>query len=250
MQLVKFSYKKKKFWGILRGQAITIIDGLPWPKIKPSKIIVPLNRVKVLAPYEGGKIILAGLNYKEHARELSMPIPESPVIFMKPSTSVIGPNQKIIYPSLSKNVHYEAELAFMVGKEAKNIDIKDAKKHIIGYTCLNDVTARDLQKIDGQWTRAKSFDTFCPIGPCIDTTFDWRHKRVRTLVNGKIHQDGGTDDFIFPPERLIAFISNIMTLNPGDIISTGTPSGVGPLLKGDRVEIHIDGIGYLPNVIY
>ena len=166
-----------------------------------------------------------------------------------PDVAVIGPDEKVIAPRMSQNLHYEAELAFIVGRKAKDIKPAQAKKYIFGFTCLNDVTARDLQAKDGQWTRAKSFDTFCPVGPFIETNYDWRHKAVKLYLNGATKQSSTTDNFIFSPFHLLGFISSVMTLYPGDLISTGTPSGVGPMLPGDCVEVVIEGLGALSNKV-
>jgi 2-keto-4-pentenoate hydratase/2-oxohepta-3-ene-1,7-dioic acid hydratase in catechol pathway len=197
------------------------------------------------------KIVAVGLNYKSHALELNMAIPANPIIFLKPSTSIISNEEKIIIPPISKQVDYEAELALVIKKECRNIEEKDSLKYVEGFTCLNDVTARDLQKIDGQWTRAKSFDTFCPIGPRSVKIgeIDPNNARVQLFLNGELKQDASTADFIFKVEYLISFISKIMTLNPGDIITTGTPSGVGQMKSGDDVEVKIEGIGTLKNYV-
>ena len=178
-----------------------------------------------------------------------MPIPKNPIIFLKPPTTLIGNLDKIIYPKQSKRIDYEAELALVIKKTCRNIKPQEAKKYILGYTCLNDVTARDLQKIDGQWTRAKSFDSFCPIGPWIETDLDPSKLQIRCWLNNKLKQDSSTAQLIFPVEKLVSFISSIMTLYPGDVISTGTPSGVGPMQPGDRVEVEIEGIGKLTNQV-
>ena len=206
-------------------------------------------RLKLSLKNKKRKIILVGLNYRDHARELKMPIPKNPIIFLKPPTTLIGNLDKIIYPKQSKRIDYEAELALVIKKTCRNIKSQDAKKYILGYTCLNDVTARDLQKIDGQWTRAKSFDSFCPIGPWIETDLDPSKLQIRCWLNNKLKQDSSTAQLIFPVEKLVSFISSIMTLYPGDVISTGTPSGVGPMQPGDRVEVEIEGIGKLTNQV-
>ncbi len=206
-------------------------------------------RLKLSLKNKKRKIILVGLNYRDHARELKMPIPKNPIIFLKPPTTLIGNLDKIIYPKQSKRIDYEAELALVIKKTCRNIKPQEAKKYILGYTCLNDVTARDLQKIDGQWTRAKSFDSFCPIGPWIETDLDPSKLQIRCWLNNKLKQDSSTAQLIFPVEKLVSFISSIMTLYPGDVISTGTPSGVGPMQPGDRVEVEIEGIGKLTNQV-
>ena len=193
------------------------------------------------------KIILVGLNYRDHARELGMPIPREPVIFLKPPTALIGHRQNIVYPDGVLRLDYEAELALVIKKEGRNIPERKVSSFIMGYTCLNDVTARDLQKIDGQWTRSKSFDTFCPVGPRLVTKCDWHALRIASYLNGEKKQDSTTANFIFSVPEIVSFISRVMTLSPGDIISTGTPSGVGPMQSGDTVSVEIEQIGRLTN---
>lgn len=208
-----------------------------------------LRDVKVIEPVEASKIVCVGLNYVEHGEELKMELPNEPKLFLKPSTTILAHEEKIDYPSMTKQVDYEGELAIVIGKKCKDIEINDAKNYIFGYTILNDVTARDLQSIDGQWTRAKSFDTFCPIGPIINTKINPKNQKIKTEVNSIIKQDSNTKNMIFDVYELLSFISKIMTLNSGDIIATGTPKGVGPLNLGDIVEITIEDIGTLRNYI-
>ncbi|NLW36937.1 fumarylacetoacetate hydrolase family protein [Syntrophorhabdus aromaticivorans] len=193
------------------------------------------------------KIVAIGLNYHDHAKELNMQIPDYPLIFLKPPTAVIENGELIIYPSQTRELHYEGELGIVIKERAHNIGIKDARHCIAGYTCANDVTARDLQRMDGQWTRAKSFDTFCPLGPTIVSDVDPMNMEITTRVNGAVKQHSNTKNMIFNVFELVAFISSIMTLLPGDVISTGTPPGVGPLHVGDEVEVEIQGIGTLKN---
>ncbi|MFH2027782.1 MAG: fumarylacetoacetate hydrolase family protein [Nanoarchaeota archaeon] len=195
------------------------------------------------------KIVCVGLNYHCHAKELDMATPRHPIIFLKPLTALIGPNDNILYPKMSKRVDYEAELAVIIKKKAKNIKESQAKRYIEGYTCLNDITARDLQKLDGQWTRAKSFDTFCAVGPVITKDINPNNVKIQSLLNGKVKQDSNTSEFIFKVEQIVSFISQVMTLNPGDIIATGTPKGIGPMKKGDTIEVKIKGIGTLTNFL-
>ena len=194
------------------------------------------------------KIICVGLNYKDHAKELKMELPSHPIIFLKPPTAVIGDGEDIIYPDwMTKNLHYEAELGIVIKKQACRISEKDAPQYIDGYCCANDVTARDLQNIDGQWTRAKSFDTFCPLGPKIVKDIDPNKLDIKLLLNGQVKQHSNTEQMIFKPAYLVSFISQIMTLLPGDVIITGTPPGVGPMQKGDEVVVEIEGLGKLTN---
>jgi len=195
------------------------------------------------------KVVLVGLNYKDHARELQMPLPDEPILFLKPPTALIGPEDYIVYPAQTKRVDYEAELAVVMKAECKNVEPGEVMDFIEGYTCLNDVTARDLQRKDVQWTRAKSFDTFCPVGPRIVTDIDPNNVKIQSYLNGELRQDSNTSNFIFNVEELVSFTSKVMTLQPGDIIATGTPSGIGAMQRGDTVEIKIEGIGTLRNYV-
>jgi 2-keto-4-pentenoate hydratase/2-oxohepta-3-ene-1,7-dioic acid hydratase in catechol pathway len=195
------------------------------------------------------KIIAIGLNYSDHAKELKMDIPDFPLIFMKPSTTVIGSGDAIILPPQTKELNYEGELAVVIKEKVKNVSQNEARYYIAGYTCANDVTARDLQRIDGQWTRAKSFDTFCPLGPMIVSDIDPKRLAIVTRVNGEVRQNSNTINMIFDVFELVSFISEIMTLLPGDVIITGTPPGVGAIRVGDVVEVEIGGIGVLKNTV-
>jgi 2-keto-4-pentenoate hydratase/2-oxohepta-3-ene-1,7-dioic acid hydratase in catechol pathway len=195
------------------------------------------------------KIIAVGLNYLDHAKELKMEIPDHPLIFMKPPTSVIGNGDAIILPPQTKELSYEGELAVLIKEKVKNVSKDEARRFIAGYTCANDVTARDLQRIDGQWTRAKSFDTFCPIGPRIVSDIDPKNLSIITKVNGIVKQNSNTVNMIFDVFELVSFISEIMTLLPGDVIITGTPPGVGAIEVGDVVDVEIEGIGVLKNIV-
>jgi len=195
------------------------------------------------------KIVLVGLNYKEHAKELNMPLPPEPIIFMKPVTALIGPGECIVYPPQATRVDYEAELAIVIKDACKDIEPEGVMAHIEGFTCLNDVTARDIQKRDVQWTRAKSFDSFCPVGPEIVKDIDPNNLTIRSFLNGELRQDSNTAEFIFTVEELVSFISQVMTLMPGDIIATGTPGGIGAMHRGDTIEVTIEGIGTLRNYV-
>jgi len=203
-----------------------------------------MSRLELQKP---GKVIAVGLNYRSHAAELGMAVPLEPILFMKPPSSVIGPGDSIVIPSMSGRVDYEAELALVIGRTARNISLDDAPGHVAGYTCANDVTARDLQEKDGQWTRAKSFDTFCPLGPWIESEPPDLDALVELVLNGETRQSAPVSDMIFHPLELVAFISRVMTLDAGDVILTGTPPGVGRLKAGDEVVVRIDGIGELVN---
>ncbi|MFA4844762.1 MAG: fumarylacetoacetate hydrolase family protein [Candidatus Margulisiibacteriota bacterium] len=195
------------------------------------------------------KIICVGLNYKDHAEELKMDLPKEPVIFLKPPTAVIYNNDKIVYPEMTGELHYEGELGVVIKDRVKNISESDASQHILGFCCANDVTARDLQKLDGQWTRAKSFDTFCPLGPEVVAGLDPDNLAIKVYLNGQLKQSSNTANMIFKVNYLVAFISRIMTLEPGDVILTGTPPGVGPMRVGDEVKVEIAGIGSLSNMV-
>lgn len=249
MKLARFEYKDKIHWGVVEQDSVKVLKQEPFDKIIVSEVTVALNKVRILAPAVPAKIILCGLNYKDHAKELSMPIPDEPVIFLKPCTALISSGENIKYPPCVRRLDYEGELAFVIGKIAQSVRKTEALDHVLGYTCLNDVTARDLQKKDVQWTRAKSFDTFCPLGPWLETDIDPSNLKIRTRLNGRIVQDSTTSNLIFPVQYLVSFISNIMTLYPGDIISTGTPFGVGPMQAKDTVEVEIEGIGRLVNQV-
>jgi 2-keto-4-pentenoate hydratase/2-oxohepta-3-ene-1,7-dioic acid hydratase in catechol pathway len=210
-----------------------------------------LSDLEILPPSHPSKIVCVGLNYHDHATELGMSVPEEPIIFIKPPSAVIGQHGKILYPKMSKRVDYEAELAIIIGKKCKNITYDRAFDVIAGFTCFNDVTARDLQQKDGQWTRAKSFDTFAPVGPFLVHVADFNPEdaSISTRVNGEVMQDSNISNLIFDVPYLIEFISGIMTLEVGDIIATGTPAGVGELHPGDTVEVEIEGIGTLSNEV-
>ncbi|MCX5808017.1 MAG: fumarylacetoacetate hydrolase family protein [Proteobacteria bacterium] len=195
------------------------------------------------------KIIAIGLNYRDHAKEMHYEIPEYPIIFLKPPTAVIQNGDYIVYPPMTKELHYEGELAVIIKSKTRNITKEDAPRHIAGYTCANDVTARDLQRLDSQWTRSKSFDTFCPLGPKVVPNIDPTHLAISTRVNGTVKQQSNTNNMVFDVYELVSYISRIMTLLPGDVIITGTPPGVGPIEAGDVVEVEIEGIGILRNMV-
>lgn len=209
----------------------------------------PLKELKILAPCQPTKIVALGLNYRSHAEELKMKLPDDPLLFLKPSTAVIGPDENIIYPPMSRRVDYEAELGVVIGRETKGISEDKADEYILGYTCFNDVTARDLQGKDKQFTRSKGFDTFAPMGPWIETELNPADLKVESYLNGQPKQSGNTADLIFSVFQLVSFISNVMTLLPGDVIATGTPAGIGPMRIGDTIEIVVEGIGSLKNKV-
>ena len=221
----------------------------PWSGVRGQSHA--LAGVQLLNPCAPTKIVCVGRNYRDHAKELGNDVPAEPLIFLKPPSSLLAPGGSIVYPELSQNVNYEGELGVIIGKRARNVSKADALDYVFGYTCVNDVTARDLQRKDGQWTRGKGFDTFCPAGPYIvskeDVTFD--DLRVRTLLDGEVKQDGSVQDMIFPVDAIIAFVTQFMTLEPGDLIATGTPAGVGPMQPGSTVSVEIAGVGTLENRI-
>lgn len=249
MKIGRFKSGTEIIYGIIKGSEVDVIKDL---SLKSSGEKIRLEDLKILAPAEPSKIICIGLNYVDHARELKMEIPEESIIFLKPPTAAIGHEENIVYPTASKRVDYEAELGIVIGKNCKNVTRENAYDVILGYACFNDVTARDLQKKDGQWTRSKSFDTFAPLGPYIVTKDEIRNPQnldIRLRLNGKIKQDSNTKNFIFDIPFLIEFVSGIMTLNQGDVIATGTPPGVGSIKRGDIVEVEIERIGVLRNFV-
>jgi 2-keto-4-pentenoate hydratase/2-oxohepta-3-ene-1,7-dioic acid hydratase in catechol pathway len=247
MRLVRFNAGNRTACGVLDGDEIVELAGDFFGPLTTLKTHHPRSAVRLLAPCVPGKIVAVGLNYRDHAAELGLAVPAEPVIFLKPATAVTGPGDGIRFPPMSAQVDYEAELGVVIKDRVKDIGPGEAAAHILGYTCANDVTARDLQKKDGQWTRAKSFDTFCPVGPWIETELDPGDLLIESFLNGNRRQSSRTSRFIFPVPSLVSFISQIMTLLPGDLIITGTPAGIGPMRPGDEVEVRIEGIGSLKN---
>ncbi|MBI5250443.1 MAG: fumarylacetoacetate hydrolase family protein [Desulfomonile tiedjei] len=243
MKVLRFEAEAKIFAGRLEGDRIFPLGSDTFPRE------FKLNEVRVLPPCVPSKVVAVGLNYRDHADELNLQLPQEPLLFMKPASSVIAHGDPIILPSQSSRVDFEAELAVVIGKTAKHVSRDNAADHIIGYTCLNDVTARDLQNKDGQWTRSKSFDTFCPIGPWIETEIDPADLLIELHLIGVTRLKSRTSNLIFSPAVLVEFISGVMTLFPGDVIATGTTSGIGPMKAGDIVEVHIEGIGLLINPV-
>jgi 2-keto-4-pentenoate hydratase/2-oxohepta-3-ene-1,7-dioic acid hydratase in catechol pathway len=246
MKLTRIKHKDKEYWAKIEDSSILLLKEPPFEKIEPFKEI-SLEDVRFIVPAKPEKIVLVGLNYREHARELGMEIKDEPVIFFKPPSALIKDGDNIIYPHGVERLDYEAELALVIKREAKDISPGSAYDYILGFSALNDVTARDIQKRDIQWSRAKSFDSFAPFGPWIETELDLSEVRVKSYLNSQLKQDQAITDFIFPIPELLSFISSIMTLKPGDIISSGTPSGVGSMEVGDRVSVEIDGLGLLSN---
>ena len=242
-------------WGLLVDNLIYPMDRAPYFDVGMDGIVKPilsigaytLNEVRLLAPVTPSKIACVGRNYAEHAAELGNEVPPEPLIFLKPPSSLVGPGEEVVYPAISERVDHEGELAVVIGQRCRNVAEQDALSYVFGYTVANDVTARDLQKQDGQWTRGKGFDTFAPVGPWIDTTFDPTDRVVRCLVNGEVRQQSTTALMIYSIPHIIAHISRFMTLEPGDLIMTGTPSGVGPVRPGDVMTVEVEGLGALSN---
>jgi len=241
--------KASPTYGWLDGDRIGLLDGSPFSPFRRSEALLPLNRVKLLAPIAPNKIICVGHNYAAHAAERQAEAPQWPLIFLKPPTAVIGPGEAILLPPQSSRVEHEAELAVVIRDSCRWISPKEVKDHILGYTIANDITARDLQERDGQWTRSKGFDTFCPLGPWIETDFDPSDVLIKCSVNEQLKQMASTRDLIFSVPEIVAFVSSVMTLDPGDVLLTGTPSGVSPLFPGDQVTVEIEGIGTLTNPV-
>jgi 2-keto-4-pentenoate hydratase/2-oxohepta-3-ene-1,7-dioic acid hydratase in catechol pathway len=239
--------------GVVQGDEIEEISGLDATLTGGRRLGSKrkLSEVQLMPWGMGRKIVIVGKNYVEHARELASDVPKEPLLSMKPVSGLIGHGQAIVLPpsSISKEVHHESELAVIIGKRLRRASEAECAKGVAGVTCLNDVTARDIQRAEVQWTRAKGFDTFCPVGPWVAVGLDWSDLRVQCRVNGVVKQDGRTRDQVFPVPRLLAFITAGMTLEPGDIVSTGTPSGVGPLKAGDVVEVEVEGVGVLRNEV-
>ena len=251
MKFLRFQDKNGRVGsGILDGESVVEIEGSFFNDYRETPRKHPLGEVRILPPCLPSKIVAVGLNYRDHAEELKKEIPEEPLLFLKPSTAVIGYGDSIIYPShMSSRVDYEGELAVVIKKEARFVKESEALNYVLGYTCINDVTARDLQVKDVQYTRAKGFDTFAPIGPVIETEISPEDLEISTFLNGERKQHSRTSSLIFSVPKLISFISHVMTLLPGDLIATGTPSGIGPMKVGDTVEVIIEGIGVLKNQV-
>jgi 2-keto-4-pentenoate hydratase/2-oxohepta-3-ene-1,7-dioic acid hydratase in catechol pathway len=250
MRFIRYQTKNQpaRFGWILEDR-VGPVEGSPFGEFRRLEADLPIQSVTLLTPVAPSKIVCVGKNYLAHAQEMDSKVPEVPLIFLKPPTSLIGPGQAIILPPQSQQVEHEGELVIVIGKRGRWISSEEAYSYVMGYTIGNDVTARDLQRRDGQWTRAKGFDTFCAIGPWIETEFDPGDVILTTHVNDEMRQMASTRDMVFGIPQLIAFISSVMTLEPGDIIMTGTPAGVGPLVAGDVVEVSIEGLGKLRNPV-
>lgn len=247
MKYVRFKKDNSCSYGLLEGEKVKVIEGDIFKDYSITGRCYDIGEIEILTPCVPSKIVCVGLNYKAHARETNMPLPQEPLIFLKPPTAALAHKGNIVIPAMSGRVDYEAELGLVIGKPAKNIEPEAAYSYILGATCFNDVTARDLQTKDGQWTRAKSFDTFAPFGPCIAAGLNYDNLFIELLLNGETRQKSNTSDFIFNVGQLVSFISQVMLLNPGDVIATGTPSGIGSMSPGDVVQVKIQGVGVLEN---
>jgi 2-keto-4-pentenoate hydratase/2-oxohepta-3-ene-1,7-dioic acid hydratase in catechol pathway len=248
MRIARFSTDDGVFFGAVEGDEIAAIDAHPFGELRFTGKRFPLADVRLVAPILPSKVVAIGKNYAAHAREMGGEAPSEPVIFLKPSTSVIGPGEPVAYPQkLSERVDFEGELAVVIGRLCRDVPVERTAEVVLGYTCANDVTARDLQRRDGQWARGKSFDTFCPIGPWIETEVEPADLAITTTVNGEVRQESRTSLLLHNVPTLIAYVSQVMTLLPGDVILTGTPEGVGPLEIDDEVAVTIESIGTLAN---
>ena len=250
MRTCRVSRGGREAYGLGEGLQVRALTAEPWGGGLPEGPAMSLSEVSLLAPVQPSKVVCVGRNYPAHARELGNDVPREPLIFMKPSTAVVGPGAAIRLPEASKEVHHEAELAAVIGRVLTGaVTAVEAREAVFGWTCLDDVTARDIQRAEGHFTRAKSFDTFCPIGPVVETDFDLAEAVVACRVNGEQRQRGFAKDMVVDPFLLVAFISQVMTLLPGDVVSTGTPAGVSAIHRGDWVEVEVSGIGVLKNSV-
>lgn len=249
MVFVRFRYNGKENEGVLEGDKIKELSGGFYGNLEYSGNTYKLSEVRLLAPCRPSKVVAVGLNYVDHIRELGNSMPKNPVLFIKLPHTVIGPDDSIVIPEGATRVDYEAELAIVIKKLCRRVRKGDADEYILGATCLNDVTERDVQKADGQWTRAKNYDTFCPIGPYIITGIDCSKLDIKLILNGEIKQHSNTSNLLWNTQELVSFISGIMPLYPGDVVTTGTPYGVSPIKKGDIIEVIIEGIGTLRNPV-
>jgi 2-keto-4-pentenoate hydratase/2-oxohepta-3-ene-1,7-dioic acid hydratase in catechol pathway len=247
--IVRYQFQGEDCYGWLQDEQVAKLQGDIFDEYYHSETRIALSQVKLLSPVQPSKVVCVGLNYVDHAREVNLELPKEPLLFLKPSTTVVGPKDRVIYPAQSKRLDYEGELGVVIKKRAYRISEDEVADYILGYTCANDITARDIQFGDGQWTRGKSFDTFCPIGPGIVPDIDPGNLQIKLTVNGKVKQNSHTENLIFSVPYLVHYISQVMTLLPGDVIITGTPAGVGPMDVGDHVSVYIEGIGELNNII-
>jgi 2-keto-4-pentenoate hydratase/2-oxohepta-3-ene-1,7-dioic acid hydratase in catechol pathway len=247
--IIRYKYENNIAYGFLKSGRISKIIGDIFSEYEITNDEILLDDVKLLAPVQPSKVVCVGLNYVDHAMEVNLEIPKAPLLFIKPSTTVIGPEDVVVYPPETGKLEYEAELAIIIKKETYQVSEENVHEHILGYTCANDVTARDIQFGDGQWTRGKSFNTFCPLGPGIVSDINPEKLDIQLTLNGELKQASNTDKLIFSVPYLVHYISQVMTLLPGDVIITGTPHGIGPMNIGDTVSVKIEGIGELKNSI-
>ena len=248
MHLVRMLHEGAVRHGFASEDSVKLLAGDPFSSWELDDVM-PFEHSRLLAPVAPSKVVCVGVNYREHCAEMGHELPDEPVIFLKPPTSVIGPGMDIRIPAGFECVDYEAELGVIIGRRTHAITPEMARDHILGYTCGNDVTNRIVQRKDGQWTRAKGYDTFCPLGPWIEAEIDPMGLRIESYVNGELRQSASTSDMIFNPFELVSFISRVMTLLPGDVVLTGTPAGIGPMKHGDTVEVRIENVGSLVNTV-
>ena len=248
VKIVRFKAGDDIAYGLAEAEGVTLYQGSPFVTWEATETLIPWDAVQLLAPVLPSKVVGVGQNYADHADELDADVPDEPLIFLKPATSVVGPNVAVIRPPESEEVHHEAELAVVIGRPARRIRAEDASQFVFGYTAANDITARDLQRRDGQWARSKGFDTFCPLGPAIETELDPLERlAVIGRVDGEVRQAGFTADMVFGVAEILEHVSAVMTLLPGDVVLTGTPAGVSEVQPGELMEVEIDGIGVLAN---
>ena len=250
MKIVRIKAGDDIAYGVADVEGVLVYRGSPFVAWEPTETVVPWETAQLLAPVLPSKLVAVGRNYEDHAAERGGEVPDEPLIFLKPATSVIGPEANVVHPAISNDVQHEAELAAVISRVARHVKAEDASDFIMGYTAANDVTARDLQMKDGQWARAKGFDTFCPLGPAIETELDPLEKlAVICRVNGEVRQAGFTSDMVFGVAEILEYVTAVMTLLPGDVILTGTPAGISRVVPGDVMEVEIDGIGILQNPV-
>ncbi len=249
MKYLRFLQDEKEFFGVIKGDKVQKISGDIYGDFEVTGETLDLEGLTLLAPSKPTKVVCVGKNYYDHAKEMNSEVPKEPCLFIKPTTSILDPNGNIIYPEISNRVDYEGELALIIKKKCKNVSESEAMDYVSGYTCLNDVTARDIQASDGQWTRGKGIDTFCPFGPIVTDEINPNNVMIETRLNGVIKQKSNTSNFMFDIATVISFVSKAFTLLPGDVITTGTPAGIGPMNVGDVVEVEIEGIGILKNTL-
>lgn len=250
MRLCRLEVGGTPRWGVIEGELVTPLAAPPWEEVRKVAGEMPLATAKLLPPCEPTKIVAVGLNYRAHATEMGKELPEEPLLFLKAPSSLLPPGGAVVLPRQSSRVEHEGELALVIGRTASKVNASHALEYVRGFTCLDDVTARDIQRREKVYARAKGFDTFCPVGPWLETEIeDPQALALELRVNGAVRQKGTTADMIFPVAEVVAFISHIMTLYPGDLITTGTPPGVGPLVAGDSVEVEIAGIGVLRHTV-